>query len=221
MNNILELVNVSKSYPAPDGVEPEMVLDSISFSLSSGEMLAVVGPSGSGKTTLLNIIGLLDEPTAGQVLFNAEDILQFNDARQSRYRRDNIGIVFQEHNLLKQCTARENVLLGALASGKISDGHRKRADELLTAVGLDRYADHFPGQMSGGQCQRVALARAFMNTPSVILADEPTGSLDSKNAKMVIDLLCKLSSSQGTAIILVTHDMNIAGEMDRRLELKR
>ncbi|MBN2063248.1 MAG: ABC transporter ATP-binding protein, partial [Sedimentisphaerales bacterium] len=208
-------------YPAPDGVEPEMVLDSVSFSVMPGELIAVVGPSGSGKTTLLNIIGLLDEPTAGRVLFNGEDIFQFNDERQSRYRRDNIGIVFQEHNLLKQCTARENVLLGVLASGKIADVDRKRADELLAAVGLERYADYFPGQMSGGQCQRVALARAFMNTPSVILADEPTGSLDSKNAQMVIGLLCQLSSSHGTAIILVTHDMDIAGEMQRRIELKR
>ena len=218
---MLELVNVCKSYSIGDGSEREIVLDDINLALAAGETLSVTGPSGSGKTTLLNVIGLLDKPDSGRVLFNGCDIIGYDEKQQASYRRDDVGIVFQEHNLLGQCTVLENMLLPVLAGGKVSVDIRDRASKLLDAVSLSDKKDSFPGQLSGGQCQRVALARAFINQPKLILADEPTGSLDKANAEVVVDLLCELSENDNTAVILVTHDMTVAGRMSRRFEVSK
>ncbi len=216
---MLKLVNVSKSYSAPGDMPAEKVLDNISLELSGGQTLAVVGPSGSGKTTLLNIIGSLDKPDCGQVLFNGTNITTYNEKQQAQYRCNNVGIVFQEHNLLGQCTVLENMLLPVLAAGPVSDAKQQRAHDLLDQVGLADRASYFPGQLSGGQCQRVAIARAFINQPDLLLADEPTGALDRTNAENVVELICQLCSTQGSAGIVVTHDMMVANHMNHRFEL--
>ena len=217
---MLELINLNKSYPAPAGLTAEPVLQNINLKLNAGESLAITGPSGCGKTTLLNIIGCLDTPTSGEVLFKGQNLAKYSDLQQAQYRRDNIGIVFQDHNLLPQCTVIENMLLPVLAgNNKISDSDTDHAIELLKMVKLDDRTSYFPGQLSGGQCQRVALARAFVNQPDLLLADEPTGSLDRKNADSVIDLICMLTEKQKSASIVVTHDPHIAQRMKTQFPL--
>lgn len=213
---MLELIEICKSYSSGDAGEREIVLDNINLTLAAGETLSVTGPSGSGKTTLLNIIGTLDKPDSGKVLFNGNDIVEYDENQQAGYRRNDVGIVFQEHNLLGQCTVMENMLLPVLAGGKVSDEIRGRAEQLLEAVSLSEKKNRFPGELSGGQCQRVALARAFINQPKLILADEPTGSLDKTNAKVVVDMLCELSEKNNTSVILVTHDMQVAVRMRKQ-----
>ncbi len=217
---MLELINLNKSYPAPADSPAEPVLQNINLKLNSGDSIAVTGPSGCGKTTLLNIIGCLDTPTSGQVIFKDQNIAEFSDSQQASYRRNNIGIVFQDHNLLPQCTVLENMLLPVLAgNNNITTSDTDRALELLNMVDLADRSDYFPGQMSGGQCQRVALARAFINQPDLLLADEPTGSLDRKNADSVIELICKLAEKQNSATIVVTHDPAIAQRMKSQFPL--
>ena len=217
---MLELINISKSYQAPAGMPAEPVLQNINLKLNPGESLAVTGPSGCGKTTLLNIIGCLDKPTSGEVMFKGEDIASYSETRQAEYRRNNIGIVFQDHNLLPQCTVLENMLLPILAGNNIaSNSDIEHAQNLLDMVGLADRSKYFPGQLSGGQCQRVALARAFVNRPDLILADEPTGSLDRNNAETVINLICELTDKQNTAAIVVTHDPAIAQRMTTQFPL--
>lgn len=219
---MLNVLNICKSYSSPDGMEAEKVLDNISFELGAGQSLSIVGPSGSGKTTLLNIIGSLDKPDRGQVMFKGSDIVQYDEKSQAQYRRNDVGIVFQEHNLLSQCTVLENMLLPRLAGCvSLADpaAEQERAIGLLSKVGMAEKASYFPSQLSGGQRQRVALARAFVNGPSLLLCDEPTGSLDRKNATAVVDLICQLSEQEQTAVIVVTHDMTVAERMANRLEL--
>ena len=216
---MLELKNVCKSYPAPEAAPAEPVLKNINLKLDKGQSLAVTGPSGCGKTTLLNIIGSLDTPTSGEVFFNNTDIATFSEKQQAQYRRQSIGMVFQDHNLLPQCTVIENMLLPILSGRAVSESDTTRALELLDMVGLADRKNYFPGQLSGGQCQRIALARAFINQPAILLADEPTGSLDKNNAETVINLICELTSSQNTAVIVVTHAPNIAQRMQTQFPL--
>jgi ABC-type lipoprotein export system ATPase subunit len=225
---ILKLVNISKRYESPDGAAPLPVLSGVSLELSRGESLAIVGPSGSGKSTLLQIMGTLDRPTTGEVTLNGQELNRLNDNQLAAVRNRELGFVFQAHYLLPQCTVLENVLVPTLAlrrAGPSSDPERKvepaadRATRLLTHVGLADRLSHRPGQLSGGERQRVALVRALINQPQLLLADEPTGSLDHASAQKLAQLLLELNREEGVTLILVTHARDLARLMSRVLRL--
>jgi len=215
---LLRVHGLVKDFVAPGGAL--RVLDGVDIELSEGESLAVMGPSGSGKSTLLNILGTLDSPTQGRVLFQGEDIHAFNPPRAAEFRNRKIGFVFQDHHLLPQCTALENVLLPRLALGKVTGEAVTRARDTLSAVGLSERTSHFPSQLSGGERQRVAIARAMINLPKLLLCDEPTGDLDSGNAEAIAELLLELHQTQNTAVIIVTHNAAIAHMFGRVHTLK-
>ena len=221
---LLELEDVSKSYPDAEGGRVE-VLTSLSFSLRAGDSMAVTGPSGSGKTTLLNLVGGLNRPDSGKILFNGADIAERSEDELAAYRNADVGFVFQEHMLLPQCDALENVLLPKLpAAGRgkrgDSDGDPVgKAMSLLARLGVDGLARRFPGTLSGGERQRVAIARALINSPSLILADEPTGALDRDNADRLAELLMEVVSENGAALLLATHSGRLAGKLPERLRL--
>ncbi len=200
---MLEVDRVSRSYPTP--ASPLLVLDSVSFSLAAGERLAVMGPSGSGKSTLLAILGGLDQPTTGSVRLDGVDTTTLPPVARAAFRNRSIGFVFQEHHLLGGCTALENVLLPALASGDVSAPTEERARGLLGRVGLEDRVGHLPSELSGGERQRVAVARALLLSPSLILADEPTGQLDGRSATAVADLLVELAAESAAILVVVTH----------------
>jgi len=218
---ILVLENVSKRYIAPDGGDAPYVLHDVSLVLASGQSLAVVGPSGSGKSTLLNIMGTLDRPTSGRVLLDGRDVSGLGDEALAAVRNRRIGFVFQLHHLLPQCTAMENVLVPTLAGGKATDtgGAEKRARALLDRVGLGARLDYRPGQLSGGERQRVAVARALINRPALLLADEPTGSLDRAASEDLARLLADLNREEGVTLVVVTHSPALAARMARTMEL--
>jgi len=216
---ILELDAVSKEYPQPDG-RALVILQDIDLTAQPGETLAVVGPSGSGKSTLLNLIGALDRPTAGTVRLGGQDLAELDDAKLAALRNRQVGFVFQLHHLLAQCTVLENVLLPALAAGGVAPGTEQRGRDLLDRVGLGERLDQRPAQLSGGECQRVAVARALINSPRLVLADEPTGSLDRATSRAVADLLVDLNRSEDTTLIVVTHSQELTARMDRMLALR-
>jgi predicted ABC-type transport system involved in lysophospholipase L1 biosynthesis ATPase subunit len=219
---LLELVGVGKAYPGVARAAGPRVLDGLDLRVSRGESLAVIGPSGCGKSTLLNIIAALDRPTSGKVLLAGRDLSTMTDAQLAALRGRQIGLVFQLHHLLPQCTILENVLLPTLAAG----GGRPRAQaqaealRLLKRVGLSHRLHHRPGQLSGGECQRAAVVRALINSPRLVLADEPTGSLDRTSADALGSLLVELNRDEGVTLIVVTHSLDLAGLMGRRLELR-
>ena len=220
---MLELINVEKSYPSPTDTGTLIVLKDIILKIERGQSIAIVGPSGSGKSTLLNIIGALDRPTAGQVLFDDKDLTKTDEIELARIRNKEIGFVFQLHHLLPQCTVLENVLVPTLAENnrtKTSDA-KDRAVSLLERVGLKDWLLHRPGQLSGGQRQRVAVVRALINQPKLLLADEPTGSLDEHAAQNIAELLVELNQSEQVTLILATHSIKLAEHMDRVLELSQ
>jgi lipoprotein-releasing system ATP-binding protein len=217
-DQLLTVHGLIKDFASPGGAL--RVLDGLDLELSEGESLAVMGPSGSGKSTLLNILGTLDSPTQGKVLFQGEDIHAFSPSRAAEFRNRKIGFVFQDHHLLPQCTALENVLLPRLALGKVTSEAATRAKETLNAVGLTERISHFPSQLSGGERQRVAIARAMMNLPKLLLCDEPTGDLDSENAEVIAKLLLELHQTRNTAVIIVTHNAAIAHMFGRVRTLK-
>lgn len=212
---LLELQDVYKSYAVP----PVEVLRDVNFRLAEGEAVAIVGPSGSGKSTLLNILGALDRPTHGTVRFDGRDLASLTEPELAAIRNRQIGFVFQLHHLLPQCTVLENVLIPTLA-GKPDSAARERAVKLLERVGLQHRLEHRPGQLSGGECQRVAVARALINHPKLLLADEPTGSLDHANALQVGQLLVELNQEQGVALVVVTHSPELAKRFPKVLELR-
>jgi len=230
----LQLKDVTRQFPAADsGVLT--VLHGISLDVSAGESVAVVGPSGSGKSTLLQIIGTLDRPTSGQVLFEGVDVAALDPHAIAAVRNRMIGFVFQAHYLLPQCTVLENVLVPTLAKakdataeltrlvGKAPDGKEgmeDRARRLLQRVGLDARVGHFPAQLSGGESQRVAVVRALINSPRLLLADEPTGSLDHAAALSLTQLLVQINKEEGATLIIVTHSRELAKQMGRELELQ-
>jgi putative ABC transport system ATP-binding protein len=218
MKPVVELKQVSKIYKM-DEVEVK-ALDGIDMKVEKGDFVAIIGPSGSGKSTLLHMIGLLDRPTDGKVFLDGIDISKLNDNELARLRGNKIGFVFQFFNLYPILTALENIELPMIISEKNKMERRKRALELLKIVGLEKRAEHLPSQLSGGERQRVAIARALANNPSLILADEPTGNLDSKAGKEIIELLDKLQEKEGKTIIMVTHDVNIAKYAERLIYLK-
>jgi len=219
---LLELKNVAKRYDAPGGGEAPWVLKGVSLRLSGGEAVAVVGPSGSGKSTLLNIIGALDRPTSGQVLLDGRDLAGLGERELARLRNRRIGFVFQLHHLLPQCTVLENVLVPTLvgAAGGGDSPPRERAQRLLERVGLGDRLNYRPGQISGGERQRVAVVRALINRPKLLLADEPTGSLDRATAEDLIALLVQLNREEQVTLIVVTHSAAAAGQMGRVLRLR-
>ncbi|MHC4110733.1 MAG: ABC transporter ATP-binding protein [Planctomycetota bacterium] len=218
---MLELINVEKSYPSPTDTGNVSVLKDITLKIEKGQSIAIVGPSGSGKSTLLNIIGALDHPTAGQVLLDGKDLTKTNDIELARIRNKEIGFVFQLHHLLPQCTVLENVLVPTLAEKKSTKNAeaKERAINLLEHVGLKDWLLHRPGQLSGGQRQRVAVVRALINQPKLLLADEPTGSLDEHAAQNIAELLVELNRSEQVTVILATHSIKLAEHMGRILEL--
>ncbi len=211
------LEDVRKTYTLGD-VRVD-VLRGVSLSIEPGEFTAVMGPSGSGKTTLMNILGCLDVPTGGRYILAGKDITHMSDDELSRMRSEYIGFIFQSFHLLPYATALENVLLPTLYLERRFDGRRKRAMELLALVGLQDRAGFKPSQLSGGQQQRVAIARALMNAPRLILADEPTGALDSATAKDIMNLLTDLNA-QGTTVVVVTHDPEVAAYARRIVRVR-
>ncbi len=216
---LLELINICKSFDTPSGEKSLTILNDLSLKVDEGESVSIVGPSGSGKSTLLNIIGTLDLPTSGDVLFNGHDLLKCDQNKIAEIRNKEIGFIFQLHHLLPQCTVIENVLIPTLAEKIKSDKDDKynRAKMLLEKVGLQDRSEYYPGQLSGGELQRVAVVRALINNPKLILADEPTGSLDKKTSLVLADLLKHIDEK--VSLIMVTHSTEIAALMDTSYRL--
>lgn len=213
---LLKLEQVTKQYATRP--EPTVVLRGVDLSVSQGEAVAIVGPSGSGKSTLLNLIGTLDRPTSGRITFKDEDLLGLSASDTARFRNCEIGFVLQQHHLLPQCSLLENVLIPTLVNPDRGDA-RQRALALLERVGLSNRIDRRPAFLSGGECQRAAVVRALINRPSLLLADEPTGSLNEEAAENLASLLVELNREQHMALILVTHSVRLAEKMDRTFEL--
>jgi lipoprotein-releasing system ATP-binding protein len=209
--------DLRKEYPTP--AEPLVVLRDVTFDLARGVPLAIVGPSGSGKSTLLNVLGTLDTPSSGSFTLDGIDPFALSANELAKFRSCKIGFVFQDHHLLPQLTAAENVLVPKLAQGRASAADSARAAELLKEVGLQDRASHLPAELSGGERQRVAIARAMMNSPSLILADEPTGNLDPRSAKQIADLLFDLAARTNAVLIAVTHSMELAGRFARTMRM--
>ncbi len=214
MENILNIKNISKVYET--AAEKIYALNDVSLTLKKGELVALVGPSGSGKTTLLNIIGCLDKPTEGNVHISSNNIVEAKDKELVKIRSKYLGFVFQDSCLIPSLTALENVKLPSIFSNGNKNGF---AIELLKLVGLENRLNHHPNQLSGGQMQRVAIARALVNNPAIVLADEPTGNLDTENRDSLIELFLKLKE-RGISFIIATHDTELASKCDRILKLK-
>ena len=197
-----------------------IALNKLSFAVKEGEFVAVMGPSGCGKSTLLNILGLLDDPDSGSFLFNGIEVAGFNERKRADLRKKNIGFVFQSFNLIDELTVFENVELPLIYLGVKGDERKKRVEEMLDKMQIMHRRNHYPQQLSGGQQQRVAVARAVVNKPKLILADEPTGNLDSSNGNEVMELLTDLNE-QGTTIIMVTHDPHASARASRTVYLNK
>jgi putative ABC transport system ATP-binding protein len=218
MSSLISLSKVTKIYKLGENIEVP-ALKGIDLKIDEGEFVSIIGPSGSGKSTLMHIIGILDQPTSGTVSLEGKDIVELPEKKLAELRNKHIGFVFQAFNLLPKTSALENVELPLIYAGVSASERKSRALEALKIVGLGDRIDHTPSQLSGGQQQRVAIARALVTKPSLILADEPTGNLDSKASQEIIDLLKDLNRS-GNTIVLVTHERDIALESKRIIEIK-
>lgn len=216
MSAVLELVDVVKEYP---GSPPIQALAGVSLAIESGEAVAIVGPSGSGKSTLLHMMGTLDRPTSGRITVAGQDVQGLSDAELSAVRAHHIGFVFQQFHLIHGYSARDNVADGALYTGMPLPERRALADEALELVSLGHRADHPAEKLSGGERQRVAVARAVIGSPDMVLADEPTGNLDSKSSAAVTDLLRSLNDT-GITLVVITHDLEVAGRFSRQVQLR-
>ena len=210
---MIEVKNIHKSFGDLE------VLKGVNLTVQKGEIVAIVGKSGAGKTTLLQIIGTLDQPTQGEVLINGERLMTKGEKELAAFRNKHIGFIFQFHQLLPEFTALENVCIPAMIAREKESDYKARAVQLLTELGLKDRMNHKPNELSGGEKQRVSAARALMMKPDIILADEPTGSLDTQNKKELSDLLLKLRKEYGQTILLVTHDKELAGIADRTIEI--
>ncbi len=216
-NKIVLTDNLYKNYYLDS--RPVEVLKGIDLEIYEGEIVTVMGPSGVGKSTLLHILGVLDRPTSGRVLIDEVDIFQYDDQQLAEYRNKTVGFVFQFHHLLPEFSALENVMLPGLIAGINKVTVRNRAIELLTEVGLEERLDHRPNELSGGEQQRVAVARALINSPKLLLADEPSGNLDRQSAEALHQLFWELNQKLNQTLIIVTHNLELAGQADRVIEL--
>ncbi|MHA2294870.1 MAG: ABC transporter ATP-binding protein [Candidatus Hodarchaeales archaeon] len=214
---VVKIVGLTKSYQMGEVTIP--ALRGVNMEVFSGQLVSIVGPSGCGKTTLLNMIGGLDKPTEGKIFVNGNDMTTLNDKDLTRIRRHEIGFVFQSYNLLPVLSAFENVELPMLIAGVNRETRSSRTRELLQTVGLDDRRNHRPDELSGGERQRVAIARSMANNPSILLADEPTGDLDTENGQMVLNLLKKVNKS-GQTVLIVTHDMTLADQTEKVIVLR-
>ena len=218
MNNIIEINNVSKIYESGEIITK--AVDNVSLQIRPGEFVGLVGPSGSGKTTMLAIIAALLSPTEGQVLLEGQEMGQLSEAERVKIRREKIGFTFQSNNLVPYLNVQENIELMLRMNGKLDRHGRQRAQELIDRLGLHKQRRNMPEQLSGGQKQRVAIARSLIHNPSVVLADEPTASLDSERAYQVVEIFADLIHEQGKAGIMVTHDLRMCQYADRIIEMK-
>ncbi len=213
---ILRVENLCKTYGK--GENEVKALDHVSFSVSKGEFIAIIGPSGSGKSTLLHILGGVDKPTSGKVFMDGSDVYAQNDEQLAIFRRRQVGLIYQFYNLIPVLNVTENITLPVLMDGqKVNE---ERLQELLTILKLTGRENHLPNQLSGGQQQRVSICRALMNAPAVVLADEPTGNLDSKNSQEIVDLLKMSNEKYNQTLIIITHDENIALQADRIIAIE-
>ena len=219
VESVVELLNVSKGFMR--GSQEIPVLTNTTLHIPKGDFVAVMGPSGSGKSTLLNLCAGLDRPTTGKVIVNGQDLGVLSEAKLSKWRSENLGFIFQMFNLMPVLSAQENVELPLMLTPLSRAERRKQAETSLRIVGLADRADHYPRQLSGGQEQRVAIARALANDPVLLLADEPTGNLDSTSAQEVLDLLESLNDQFGTTVVMVTHDPKAARRAKRMLHLEK
>ena len=220
MNNgaMITVVNLEKSFSMVAYTLP--VLKGINLAIARGEMIAIVGASGAGKSTLLHMLGTLDRPTSGSVLFDGQDVFALSEDAQAEFRNKRIGFVFQFHHLLPEFTALENTFLPALIQNRPEDDAKKEAVQLLTDVGLSERLHHKPGELSGGEQQRVAVARALMQRPDLVLADEPTGNLDTHTGEALFGLLRKLNKARGTTFVIVTHNDKLSAQADRIIRME-
>ncbi len=215
-DNVIHVNELRKIYKI--GEIEVHALDGVSFSIERGEVISIMGPSGSGKSTLMNLLGCLDHPTDGSYILDDEEVSELDDDQLAGIRNRKVGFVFQSFNLLPRATALANVELPMRYAGQVPD-RRKRASEALESVGLADRVHHRPTELSGGQQQRVAIARALVNNPSILMADEPTGNLDSKSGKEIMELLLNLNKEMGTTLIIVTHDPRISEQTQRIIRL--
>lgn len=218
---LLQLQNISKGYGEIGTHSFRPVLKNLDLEIEKGEKISIIGPSGSGKTTMLNLLGTLDLPDSGKILFNGNDLTTYSKAELADFRNKHLGFIFQLHHLMPQLTLLENVLLPLLPQGnKISKQQKGWAEYLIQKVGIWEQRNQKPAEMSGGECQRTAVVRALINKPELILADEPTGALDEENANALSALLIQLSNEENVTLIMVTHSSELAGKMDKRYILK-
>lgn len=213
---ILEVTNLSKTYGT--GETQVKALDNVSLSVESGEFVAIIGPSGSGKSTLLHILGGVDVPTSGSVVINGVDISNLDETALAIFRRRQIGLIYQFYNLIPILTVKENLTLPLLLDGRKPD--ERAVDDLLKTLGLTERVNHLPNQLSGGQQQRVSIGRALINNPALMLADEPTGNLDSENSREIVSLLRKFNKENNQTVIIITHDERIAMSADRVISIE-
>lgn len=213
---ILEVTNLSKTYGT--GETQVKALDNVSLSVESGEFVAIIGPSGSGKSTLLHILGGVDVPTSGSVVINGVDISNLDETALAIFRRRQIGLIYQFYNLIPILTVKENLTLPLLLDGRKPD--ERVVDDLLKTLGLTERVNHLPNQLSGGQQQRVSIGRALINNPALMLADEPTGNLDSENSREIVSLLRKFNKENNQTVIIITHDEQIAMSADRVISIE-
>lgn len=214
---MIRLQNIEKVYRT-DTVET-LAINSISLNIAKGEFLSIMGPSGCGKSTLLNIMGLLDEPSKGSISINDQDVSQFSDQRLAKFRNEKLGFIFQSYHLINDLQVLDNVELPLLYRNSTAKERKQLATAALEKVGLSNRLKHFQSQLSGGQRQRVAIARAIVGNPQIILADEPTGNLDSAMGNEIMEILINLNKNEGTTIVMVTHDENMANKTHRLVRL--
>lgn len=217
---LLQLKNISKGYGETGTHSFHSVLKELNFEIEKGEKISIVGPSGSGKTTLLNLVGALDLPDSGEILFDEKNITGYTKKELATFRNQHLGFIFQLHHLMPQLSLWENVLLPLLPQGRISKEQKEWAEHLIKKVGIWEQRKQKPSEMSGGECQRTAVVRALINKPELILADEPTGALDEENANALSELLIQLSEEENITLVTVTHSSELAGKMDKKYMLK-
>ena len=217
LENVISVKDITKTYQM--GEVMVQALDGVSFDIQKGEVISIMGPSGSGKSTLMNILGFLDVPTTGEYTLDGENVSKLKDDQLAKIRNRKVGFVFQSFNLLPRASALANVEL-PLRYGGVNGDRSKRSRQALEAVGLGDRINHRPSELSGGQQQRVALARAMVNEPSILMADEPTGNLDTKSGKEIMELILEMNRTHGTTVIIVTHDPSIAAQTQRVIRLR-